>query len=292
MFKTLFFIMIAGVQFAHAAVTVQWMSVASVALDDGKSKFLIDAAWTRPGPLHLLNLQAFRSDSKLVGAILKDAKLENVDAIFSSHSHFDHSVDVPAVAKMTGATFYADTSSARLARAYKDPSIKIQMLKAGEKVQVGSFTIIPLLREHPKLFQLIDFLPGSVPENTELSFWDYHCGDTWFYIVIHPEGTILIDQGTESHVEVVKKYTQRIDALFQGFAGRKDDDGILNGYVKTFQPKMYLPLHFDNFFTTLDRKNNTYLPGVKFEGLMGKLKKAFPKMNVVRPKFAEKVRVL
>jgi L-ascorbate metabolism protein UlaG (beta-lactamase superfamily) len=290
MFKTLFFIFITlGIQATQAKVEARWLTVASVLIDDGKTKLLFDPAWTRPGLKHVLGFEKLRSDEKLVTKILKKNGLEKIDAVFASHSHFDHVLDAPMVSKLAGAIFYVDESSERLASAYKEPKIRTERVSTLKEIKVGDFTITPIVRAHSKLFQLFDFLPGPVPANTELSFWDYHCGEAWYYLIKHPEGTYVVNQGAESHVEELKKLTSSVDVLFQGLASRKDDEMIINGFAKAFEPKIFVPLHFDNFFADFNSGAESELPGMGLEKILTKLKKAYPTMKLDRPTYGKPI---
>lgn len=294
MFKTLFSLLfILTPYLLSARVTVKWMTVASVVIDDGKTKLLFDPAWTRPKLKHWLNLDDFMSDEALVQKILKTNHLEKIDAVFSSHSHFDHVMDAPMVSKLSGAVFYTDPSSERIAQAYKSPKIRTIPQIEGRKIRVGDFLITPLKRDHAQILHLFFFLPGMVPLRQEgLSFWDYHVGDTWFYLVEHPEGKILVDQGSKPFVDVLKKETDKIDVLIQGVANRKNDEDIVDGYAKTFSPKVFIPLHFDNFFFDFNDGEESFLPGVKLEEILGSMKKAYPQMKVSRPYYGQEIIVL
>ena len=128
--------------------------------------------------------------------------------------------------------------------------------------------------------------------DADLSFWDYHTGETWFFLIEHPEGNILVDQGSSPFVDNLKKYATRVDVLLQGIANRKNDEVILEGYLKAFQPRFFIPLHFDNFF--LDFKNGEFseMPGIKLEEFLGKMKKAYPSVKTERPLYGKELKVL
>lgn len=293
MFKTLFLIFaFAFTQLAHSKVEAKWLTVASVLIDDGKTKILFDPAWTRPSLLHWLGIKELSSDEKLVSEILQKNNMTKIDAVFSSHSHFDHVVDAPIVSKLTGAVFYTDESSERIARAYKDPAIHTSLIHAGSEIKIGEFTLTLIHRDHSKIFQRFEFLPGPVPKNFDFNFWDYQVGDSWFYIIKHPEGVILVDSGCDSHVEEALEATPKVDVLLQGLASRKDDEQTLNGYVKTFQPKVYVPIHFDNFFADFSEGKEGDLPFIKFDRVMEKLKKAYPAMKADRPLYGRPITLL
>lgn len=293
MLKTLFFIILAlGSYKVEATVTAKWLTVSSLVIDDGKTRILFDPAWTRPGILNLLNFSVFKSDETLVKTILQKNAIERMDAVFASHSHFDHVMDAPMVSKLSGAVFYVDESSERIATAYKEPKIRTIRILPSQQIRIGDFLVTPLPRVHSKLLHLFDFLPGPVPKDTDLSFWDYHVGDTWFYLIEHPEITILLDQGSESNLEVLKPHLKHVDVLIQGIANRKSDQIIIDGYAKILKPRQFIPVHFDNFFAEFNEGEEGMLPGIRLEELLTELKKAYPAMSVDRPWYGKTIQLL
>ena len=276
---------------AFARVEMRWLTVASVYLDDGKTRILIDPCFTRPGLMHWLNLEKIKSDEQNIRTILSKYDINKVNALFISHSHFDHSIDATMVAKITGGTLYVDRSSDRIARAYRDSSIKRLMINEMKAIQVGDFKITPIYRDHLPIKPFgVYFMPGEVPKDFDFDLWDYTEGENWMYYVVHPEGTILIDQGGDPRFEKISKFVSKADVLIQGVANRVSDENILNGYVTKLKPKVFLPTHYDNFF--LDFKPEepmVLLPFLKLEALMEKVKVALPSSKVVVPKFNEKI---
>ena len=113
MFKILILISCAFLPLSQALakVEVRWFTVASLVLEDEETKIFFDPMFTRAGIQHWLNISDLRSDETLVASVIKEHKLEKVNALFASHSHYDHVIDAPIVSKLTGATFYVDGSS-------------------------------------------------------------------------------------------------------------------------------------------------------------------------------------
>jgi L-ascorbate metabolism protein UlaG (beta-lactamase superfamily) len=293
MLKTLFFIILALANYkVEAAVTAKWLTVSSIVIDDGKTRLLFDPAWTRPGLKHWLNLSQFKSDEDLVKSILQTNALERIDAVFASHSHFDHVMDAPMVSKLAGAVFYVDESSERIANAYQEKKIRTIKIFPKQTIRVGDFVITPLPRMHSQILHLFDFLPGQVPKDTNLSFWDYHVGDTWFYLIQHPEITILLDQGSEPNMDTLKPFAQKVDVVFQGIANRKNDEKIIDGYVKELKARQFIPLHFDNFFADFSAGEEGLLPGIRIDALLEKMKKAHPAVSVDRPLYGKPITLL
>ena len=295
MFKRLFFsfLVLGMLNSLEAKVEMRWLTVASVVIDDGTTRIMFDPMFSRAGMLNWLNFSKLKSDEGLVQQVLKKQDLMKVDAVFASHSHFDHVIDAPVVAKLTGATFYVDQSSERIAKAYKDPKIQTQLIKNHDKIKIGAFTVTIIRRTHSHI-KLIgtEYLPGEVPKDFDFDFFDYHVGDTWFYLIEHPEGTILVDQGSEPFIENLKPFATKADAVIQGIANRKNDDSILKGYVEFLKPKIFIPAHFDNFFFAFTSGEPSNLPGVRLQELMEKFKTAHPQMKAITPKYGEKIQLL
>lgn len=296
MFKMLIsvFVFFLSLSHAHSKVEARWLSVASLVLEDGETQILFDPMFTRAGLKHWLMLSELRSDEGLVSKIIKEQQLEKLTAVFASHSHFDHVIDAPLFSKLTGAKFYVDESSERVAKAYKEPKITTQRITNLTKIQIGKFTITPIQRTHSPIRLLdFDFLPGPVPEDFDFGLFDYHVGDTWFYYIEHPEGKILIDQGSEPFLDKLKPFTSDVNVVIQGIANRSSDDAIVKGYISVFKPTVFVPTHFDNFFFGFDPLAAiSYLPGIKMEDLMGKLRAAHPKVRVVSPEYGKRIQLL
>jgi L-ascorbate metabolism protein UlaG (beta-lactamase superfamily) len=292
MFKTLFFIFTLTSAAAQAEVSMKWLSVASVVIDDGKTQILFDPAFTRPTLMHWMNLKKFKSEESLVDRVLQENKLDRVKAVFVSHSHFDHSVDAPMVSYKTGATFYADKSQTVIAQAYNFKTLNVSKIVDGSPILIGDFKVIPVKREHSKILHLFDFLPGDVPSHFDFNFYDYHLGETWLYVIKHPQGIIVVDQGSEPFIEKVTHHALKVDALIQGVANRRSNETIIAGYVKKFIPKIFIPSHFDNFFFSFSPKEESLLPGIKLAELLDEMRKTFPQVNVRRPIYGEKIVLL
>ncbi len=293
--KTLFFTLVCCFSLSGLAkVEVRWMSVASIVLEDEKTVIFIDPMFTRAGVLNWLALSKLRSDEELVKSVLKDNNITKVDALFISHSHFDHSIDAPIVSKLTGGTLYVDQSSERIAKAYKEPKIKTLRIENLKPLQVGEFKITPILREHSPIRTFgFHFLPSPVPADFDFDFYDYHVGDTWLYYIEHPKGKIVIDQGSEPFIDRLKPFTQNADVLIQGIANRINDEAITAGYMDFLKPKVFMPLHFDNFIWRFDPKGGlSTLPQVRYEELMEMMDKKHVGIKMIRPEFGKKFTIL
>lgn len=268
----------------QAELRYRWLSIAGMTLSDGETTLVFDPVFTRPGLLHWMGLARLKPTPEEIGPWLDQVKLKKADGIFVSHEHFDHSVDTPIVAKLTGATIYADPNLAKIAGAYQDPAIQVTMFEPGKPVRIGKFEVTPYPRDHSHIRPIgIHFLPWPIGDDFDFGFYDYHLGQNFYYFIRHPEGNILLDQSGSSKYQPP---AEPIRALFQGIANRESDDAFIGGYLTQYQPKTFVPLHYDNFFWGAPNEV-TYLPGIGFERIKKAIETRFPKTEFVHPVFGK-----
>jgi len=70
-----------------------------------------------------------------------DARITRADFILISHSHFNHSIDMPHIARKTGATVIGTESTANLARAGGVPEAQILTVRGGEDYELGGWSV-------------------------------------------------------------------------------------------------------------------------------------------------------
>jgi len=70
-----------------------------------------------------------------------DARITRADFILISHSHFNHSIDMPHIARKTGATVIGTESTANLARAGGVPEAQILSVRGGEDYEFGAWSV-------------------------------------------------------------------------------------------------------------------------------------------------------
>ena len=113
-----------------------YLGVAGWQLTDGTHTILLDPYFTRP------DLSAGESALLVPDelAIARHAPAR-ADLILVGHSHFDHLLDVPAVARRTGAQVLGTESTARVALAAGLPADRVIPVKGGEDYQFDGFSV-------------------------------------------------------------------------------------------------------------------------------------------------------
>lgn len=89
-----------------------------------------------------------------------DAHIKKADFIFLTHTHTDHSLDMPYIAHKTGARVIGTESTANVARAYAVPERQIHVVKGGEELKFEGFSV-RVIRSVHGIFRKSE--PGMTP---------------------------------------------------------------------------------------------------------------------------------
>src|SRR5579872_5330996 len=131
------------------SVSLAYTGTAGWIIQNGKTVILIDPYLTRakyrspnddvspddPRPLVTAGTVA-EPDTGVI-----DAHIQRADFIFITHTHPDHSLDMPYIARKTGAKVIGTESTANVARAEGVPERQIQVVKGGEDLKFDGFSV-------------------------------------------------------------------------------------------------------------------------------------------------------
>ena len=84
---------------------------------------------------------------------------KRIDAILVTHSHFDHLLDVPEIARRTGASVVASPTSCYLSQAVGVAASKTLAVQAGNSLRCGGARVHVLAAVHDRIFGILPF-PG------------------------------------------------------------------------------------------------------------------------------------
>jgi L-ascorbate metabolism protein UlaG (beta-lactamase superfamily) len=175
--------------------------------------------------------------------------IDKADAILVGHTHFDHALDVPAIARATGAAAYGSRSLQHLMSLHGQSSTVVE---SHRDYEVGPFRFHFVPSRHSKL-QLGLGIPYSGELTSDrvddLSPQAYKCGQVWG-ICVEVAGTRFYHQGSADLIEDEIR-DRDVDFFLCGISGRRFTDDYAARIIRRLSPKVIVPTHYDDFFQPL-----------------------------------------
>jgi L-ascorbate metabolism protein UlaG (beta-lactamase superfamily) len=184
----------------------------------------------------------------VIAASLESAGVRELAAVFAVHSHYDHAMDSPEVARRTGALLVGSESTANIGRGVGFPEERIRVVRSGEPMRWGAFTVTAIASAHfPHGMAMGEITAPLVPPARAT---DYLEGGSWSLLVEHPAGSLLV-QGSAGWREGALS-GRRADLVLLGIGGLGTrDDSYREDYwrnlVEPVQPRCVIPIHWDDF---------------------------------------------
>ena len=179
---------------SESPLTVTWMGVSTLLVDDGTSALLTDGFFSRP-PLIDVGTRRLRSSSSRIDAALTRAGIDRLTAVLPVHTHYDHAMDTAIVAERTEAVVIGGESAANIARGQGLSEDRIVVAAPGSEMDIGTFGVTLIESHHCPP----DRFPGSItdPVVPPVKASAYRCGEAWSTLVHHrPSGRGLLIQGS------------------------------------------------------------------------------------------------
>lgn len=247
-------------------VTVTWLGVSTLLFDDGETQILIDGYLSRPSLADLLLGRPIESNAVEVNRVLNDYRINRLAVIVPTHTHFDHALDIAAIANRTGATIFGSPSSAQIARGAGVPEEDISIVTDSATREFGQFRITLLMSEHipfgwrgsvPMAGEIESPIVGAAPAAA------FKSGRTFSVVVAHPQGTTLV----QASAGFAERRLQDVDAdvvmlstaMLEGL-GRDYTQRYWLSLVTATGADTVIPIHFDDLTKPLGEVE--LLPGL------------------------------
>lgn len=241
---------------ARSGVTVTWLGVAGIYVEDGDTGILIDPFVSR-GSMTLRRVAFNRPLVPEIGTISKTSNLIGADdaaAVIVTHTHYDHAIDAPDFASHADAMLYGSASMGRIAdsHGYSDfQPVEIGQI-LGAKHGLGKFEVE--FREGRHGGVVMGFVPDRRTVRTQFGLpgrrTNYQVGTVFSLVIGHPAGTIVYT-GTagvnEGMFEGVKEEGAPVVAVLT-LTGRDDTTAYLRETVGRTGASTVVPIHFDDLF--------------------------------------------
>lgn len=268
---------------ARGGLTLRWLGTAGHVISTGSTTVVVDPFVTRPGLRALLS--PLRPD---LGAI--DRWLPaRVDAVLLGHSHYDHLLDAPSLARARGALVVGTPTTAAFARAAGVDADRIVVVPPeGRTLTVGDITVRFVPSLHNRLVAGRVPLSGEVrePPSLPVRALRYRMGGA-FGIQLEAGGLTLYHNGSADLVDA-ELAGHRADVLLVGLAGRGATRDYLARLIGLLAPTVVVPTHHDAFFAPLE-EGERLLPGIDFEGFLSEAAVLAPRARVVTPLYHDAI---
>ncbi len=261
---------------------IRWLGTAGHVIEGRDTTLLIDPYLTRASLLTAAFRRLRPTPDRWRGYLPL-----RVDAVLLGHSHFDHLLDAPTIARETGAKVIGSATTSSFARASGVPEEQIVTVPAGgATITVGSATVRFVPSVHARIAAGRVPFPGEVLEPPELParLHRYRMGGA-FGILVTLDGRSVYHNGSADLVDAELAGCSA-DVVLLGLAGRRATTGYVRRVLDALSPSLVLPTHHDLFFAPLEEGVRT-LPGTDLHGLAEELPTLRSRPSLVTPTYEE-----
>jgi L-ascorbate metabolism protein UlaG (beta-lactamase superfamily) len=261
-----------GREAGRDAVRVQWLGTAGFAIEHDGHTLLLDPYVTRASLARCV-LAPLHPDHDAIRRCVPRA-----DAVVVGHTHFDHALDVPWIARTTGARVFGSRSAVALCLAHGVEADRVEAVEreAGSEPverEVGPFALRFIPSAHSRFAlgrvpfpgEIADC--GDVPMRTEA----YKCGAV-FGVEIRVAGRTLYHLGSAELVDA-NVDVKNVDLLLMCVAGWTSSRDFPERVGHRLAPGAVLLSHWDDFFRSIDRPARM-LPAMQMPRLVDRLARA------------------
>jgi L-ascorbate metabolism protein UlaG (beta-lactamase superfamily) len=235
-----------------SSLSLTFLGVSTLLVGDGETALLTDGFFTRPGLLRT-TLGRVAPDPEVIGRSLEGAGITTLAAVLVVHSHYDHAMDAPEVARRTGAVLVGSASTANVGRGWGLAEEQIRIVRPGEPMTFGAFRVTMIASRHfPHGMAMGEISAPLVPP---VRATDYREGGSYSVLIEHPRGTLLVQASAGWVDGALRPY--RADVVLLGVAGLGTrDEAYRQAYwrevVEATGARRVVPIHWDDFTLPLD----------------------------------------
>jgi L-ascorbate metabolism protein UlaG (beta-lactamase superfamily) len=243
-------------------VTATFLGTATILIRDGETSLMTDGFFTRPGGFLKILFGKVAPDTTIISGVLNRAGVTQLATVMTGHSHYDHAMDAPEVAKRTGALLLGSESTANVGRGWGLPEDRIKIIKPGEPMSFGQFTVTFIQSTHGPLNAPISL--GGDDQGEEITdpllpparASAYKEGGTYSILIEHPLGNTLI-HGSAGFIEGALDDVEA-DVIFLGIARlgnnkRAYQEAYFRETVQAVGARRIIPIHWDDFTVSLEK---------------------------------------
>lgn len=294
------------------SITLKYLGFGGYYFSKGKAAFLIDPFFSPLG-VFPLNLEKIATQTENVERGLQDIKSDiytNVDAIFITHSHYDHLMDAPYVfnhyldTTRTTTKIYGSSSTKALITPVVNSAHVVDIERKSGSIDSkgewtylngGSIRVMPIITEHApqfnKLVSICLYWGQGVPIKTyetdvsQTRVTDWKVGETYAYLIDFMEEEeinfriYLLSSSSAPplgyvHEEVLKEH--KVNLAILGAASFNNVDNYPQGIIKHLQPEKLLLTHWEDLFKPYLHEPPRLMRASNFKKLIPEINEVYP----------------
>ncbi|SOJ57673.1 hypothetical protein MSIMFB_05150 [Mycobacterium simulans] len=242
----------------NAPLSVTWMGVATLLIDDGSTALMTDGYFSRPSLAKVAAGKLSPSAARVDGCLAR-AKVSRLLAVIPVHTHIDHVMDSALVADRTGARLVGGESAANVGRGYGLPEDRLVVAASGEPITLGDYEVTLVESRHcpPDRFPGVISAPVIPPVRASA----YRCGEAWSTLIHHrPSGRRLLIQGSAGYVKGAldgcRAQNAEVVYLSVGQLGLQPRSYLVEYWteiVRAVGARRVVLIHWDDFFRPLSK---------------------------------------
>jgi len=247
-----------------AGLELEWLGVSGYRMTYEGQTLFVDPYLSRVPFGDLLRRRAALPDPAALERFVQAPG--EVAGVLVGHTHFDHAVDAPAIARRFGCSAYGSDSLASLMGLHglAESAVEVEPYRTYE---LGPFAVSFTPSVHSKLL-----LGLAVPYDGDLTCEHldglspaaYRCGQVWG-IAIEVAGLRFYHQGSANLLdEAIRE--GGVDVFLAGVAGREFTEEYWKRIIPRLDPAVIVPTHYDNFFRPLGQRME-FVTGAKLSRL-------------------------
>jgi L-ascorbate metabolism protein UlaG (beta-lactamase superfamily) len=256
---------------------MRWLGIAGIELKLDRLCLLIDPFITRP-PIQNVLFGKADPDQKRIADTVQAA-----DLVLVTHAHYDHLMDVPLIARQTGAQVYGSANTCHLLQINQVPRQQIHRIQAEKKITVAGVRIQVLIARHANI---PGYTSGPLKKNLHapLRLRDYRM-DSCFSFLIDIEKTRILVWSSTSVQNALPA-----DILF---VRAESSQGWYEQLLAAVRPSLVIPTHWDDLFKPLSSPGRPFfappawkwppIRKINLEEFKDKISRARPKCRILFP---------
>lgn len=286
---------------SETKLTITYLGTAGWEITDGQTTILIDPYLSRiqrgePDSSNspeetVKNSRRIFSDDDFAESdtAVINQHIRKADYILAHHSHRDHIMDIPFIARKTGAVVIGTETTANIMSAYGISEMKIITVKGGEDYDFGTFSLKVIPSLHSPLDEKRHFDSRQIPKGVKapLRLSEFVEGGSLNFLIRFNKHEIFTS-GSMNYIENELRGLHPDVAIVGAAPSRHEIYNYAGRLMRVLNhPALVLPTHWDNFSVPYDFPQDERINQLK--SFTREIIEASPKTKVIIPKYFEPI---